>query len=185
MSFNKLDATVFVYRSRIDGRIHAEYIDTAREMDKSPDWEHIATLEPRLWIQHNYAAPQPQREQDTLNCLWARNGHDVCPTTTPQPQREQEPMTPREIAAFVGTHEFGPDQLKWFRLGEYVHAQRKRARVSGPPRPPEHMMGRADDTALLRQALEILEKLNEDGWILADFEQEVWTAITTLKERLK
>jgi L-ascorbate metabolism protein UlaG (beta-lactamase superfamily) len=51
---NNLSATVFVYRSRIDGRVHAEYIDTARVMDQSPDWEHIATLEPRRWIQVHY-----------------------------------------------------------------------------------------------------------------------------------
>jgi hypothetical protein len=30
-------------------------------------------------------------------------------------------MTPAEIAAFVGTHGFGPEQLKWFRLGEAAH----------------------------------------------------------------
>ena len=31
------------------------------------------------------------------------------------------PLTPKEIAEFVGTHEFGPEQLKWFRLGEAAH----------------------------------------------------------------
>jgi hypothetical protein len=119
----------------------------------------------------------------------------------PHPQREQEPMTPREIAAFVGTHEFGPDQLKWFRLGESVHAQRKRARVSGPPRPPEHMMGRADDTALLKRCLEALTAsrnllvidLNvviEQGWDDGIARKEAALskhdeAIAALKERLK
>jgi len=116
MSFNKLDATVFVYRSRIDGRIHAEYIDTAREMDKSPDWEHIATLEPRLWIQHNYATPQPPHD-DSLTAAY--------------------------------------------------------------------MMGRADDTALLRQALGALESMTaymqafEPGLVVGA------PIIDQLRERLK
>jgi len=34
---------------------------------------------------------------------------------------QRKPLTPKEIAAFVGTHEFGPEQLKWFRLGEVAH----------------------------------------------------------------
>lgn len=35
------------------------------------------------------------------------------------PQRQ--PLTPREISEFVGTHEFGPEQLRWFRFGEAAH----------------------------------------------------------------
>lgn len=38
--------------------------------------------------------------------------------TAPSPS---QPLTPHEIGAFVGTHEFGPEQLKWFRLGEAAH----------------------------------------------------------------
>jgi hypothetical protein len=53
MSHN-LDATVFVYQSRIDGRIQAEYLDTAKVMEDSPDWEHLDTIEPRMWIQVHY-----------------------------------------------------------------------------------------------------------------------------------
>jgi hypothetical protein len=51
---NNLAATVFVYRSRIDGRIQTEYLETALVMERSPDWEHLATLEPRWWIQAHY-----------------------------------------------------------------------------------------------------------------------------------
>tara|TARA_R110000868_G_scaffold117922_4_gene313045 strand:- start:713 stop:1099 length:387 start_codon:yes stop_codon:yes gene_type:complete len=40
--------------------------------------------------------------------------------THPAPSTSQ-PLTPREIGALVGTHEFGPEQLKWFRLGEAAH----------------------------------------------------------------
>ena len=35
------------------------------------------------------------------------------------PQRK--PLTVQEIAAFVGTHQYGSEQLKWFRLGEAAH----------------------------------------------------------------
>ncbi len=35
------------------------------------------------------------------------------------PQRK--PLTVQEIAAFVGTHQYGPEQLKWFRIGEAAH----------------------------------------------------------------
>jgi hypothetical protein len=32
-----------------------------------------------------------------------------------------QPLTVKEIAEFVGTHEYGPEQLKWFRFGEAAH----------------------------------------------------------------
>ena len=32
-----------------------------------------------------------------------------------------QPLTPHEIGAFVGTHEFGSEQLKGFRFGEAAH----------------------------------------------------------------
>ena len=34
---------------------------------------------------------------------------------------QRKPLTPAEIAAFVGTHHYGPEQIKWFRLGEAAH----------------------------------------------------------------
>jgi hypothetical protein len=40
---------------------------------------------------------------------------------TPPAAQPAVPLTPKEIAEFVGTHEFGPEQLKWFRLGEAAH----------------------------------------------------------------
>ena len=36
-------------------------------------------------------------------------------------QPAQEPLTPHEIGEYVGTHEYGPEELKWFRLGEAAH----------------------------------------------------------------
>jgi hypothetical protein len=40
-----------------------------------------------------------------------------CPDEPPQ----RKPLTVQEIAKFVGTHEYGVEQLKWFRLGEAAH----------------------------------------------------------------
>ena len=34
---------------------------------------------------------------------------------------QRKPLTVHEIAEFVGTHEYGSEQLKWFRLGEAAH----------------------------------------------------------------
>jgi hypothetical protein len=73
---NNLAATVFVYRSRIDGRIQTEYLETALVMEKSPDWEHLATLEPRWWIQAHYDAVAQRDEllealkQALEECIW-------------------------------------------------------------------------------------------------------------------
>lgn len=50
---HNLEATVFVYKSKADGSIRAEYMEGARDLDKD-EWIHLATLEPRLWIQHHY-----------------------------------------------------------------------------------------------------------------------------------
>jgi hypothetical protein len=44
--------------------------------------------------------------------------HTIPLYTTPQ---QRKPLTVREIAEFVGTHEYGAEQLKWFRLGEAAH----------------------------------------------------------------
>jgi len=40
------------------------------------------------------------------------------------------------------------------------------------------------DRELMQMALEVLEKLNKDGWILADFEEEVYASIEALRARL-
>ena len=37
----------------------------------------------------------------------------------------------------------------------------------------------------LKLALEFIERVNKDGWILADFEPEMYAAITAIKESLK
>lgn len=51
---HKLDATVFVYRHRKTQKIAARYLDDARALDGDKAWEHVATLEPRMWIEYHY-----------------------------------------------------------------------------------------------------------------------------------
>jgi hypothetical protein len=51
---HNLEATVFVYRHIVTNEIRCEYLDKARYLEDSADWYHEATLEPRLWIQHNW-----------------------------------------------------------------------------------------------------------------------------------
>ena len=37
----------------------------------------------------------------------------------------------------------------------------------------------------LKMALDFIERVNKDGWLLADFESEMYAAITAIKESLK
>lgn len=45
---------VFVYQHKETGQIKCEYIEKARILEDDPEWEHLATLEPRAWIEHNF-----------------------------------------------------------------------------------------------------------------------------------
>lgn len=51
---NNLAATVFVFRNRETLEIRCEYLGAAKMFEQNPDWEHLATLEPRLWIQAHW-----------------------------------------------------------------------------------------------------------------------------------
>jgi hypothetical protein len=51
--------------------------------------------------------------------VWAQAVYPHLATPPAQPHRK--PLTVQEIAAFVGTHQYGSEQLKWFRLGEAAH----------------------------------------------------------------
>ena len=72
-------------------------------------------VETGFWHSTPGSTPQPQHKQDTLNCLWARNGHDVCPTTTPKPQREWVGLEYTEIveAALKAGIPVGPAQMAY------------------------------------------------------------------------
>lgn len=50
---HNLQATVFVYRNKKSKDIRCEYNSTAKDVDETK-YDHIATIEPRSWIQHHY-----------------------------------------------------------------------------------------------------------------------------------
>lgn len=56
------DATVYVYRHRETGAITALYSDAALDMLYQADHEHVATLEPRAWIEHHFDDAVKERE---------------------------------------------------------------------------------------------------------------------------
>lgn len=45
---------VFVYRHTDTGEIRALYLDDAFCLSGRTDWTHVATLEPRAWIEANW-----------------------------------------------------------------------------------------------------------------------------------
>lgn len=59
---HNLDAAVFVYRNRETGAILALYADDERAMIGRDDYEHVATLEPRMWIEHHFDDEIKERE---------------------------------------------------------------------------------------------------------------------------
>lgn len=65
---HNLCATVFVYRHRETGDIRALYADVARAMIDSDDYEHVATLEPRSWIEHHFDDAIKEREACAKLC---------------------------------------------------------------------------------------------------------------------
>lgn len=50
---HNIEATVFVYRNKKTKDIRCEYNLTAKDVDMTK-YDHIATLEPRMYIQHHY-----------------------------------------------------------------------------------------------------------------------------------
>lgn len=58
---HNLDATVFVYERKSTGEVKAFYRESAVSFSKSEDiseWTHVATLEPRMWIQSHWSKVQ-------------------------------------------------------------------------------------------------------------------------------
>ena len=51
---HRIDATVFVYRHLETGAVKALYVEDALALDKKPDFVHVATLEPRMWIEYYF-----------------------------------------------------------------------------------------------------------------------------------
>lgn len=68
---HKIEATVFVYRHKETGKVKCEYLENAKELEDAPEWEHMATLEPRMWIEYHWKDDLPAvcawNEIDNLN----------------------------------------------------------------------------------------------------------------------
>lgn len=64
---NNLDATVFVYRHRDTSEVKALYHDSALGMTYQTDYEHVATLEPRMWIEHHFDDAVKERKACAKN----------------------------------------------------------------------------------------------------------------------
>ena len=62
------DATVYVYRHRETKAITALYSDAALDMLHNADYEHVATLEPRMWIEHHFDDAINEREACAKLC---------------------------------------------------------------------------------------------------------------------
>jgi hypothetical protein len=59
---HNLQATIFVYRNKQTKDIRCEYNST-KDVDETK-YDHIATIEPRLWIQYHY----DDKEKFALMC---------------------------------------------------------------------------------------------------------------------
>ena len=59
---HNLNSTVFVYRNRETGAIKALYTEDARAMTGRDDYEHVASLEPRMWIEHHFDDAAKERQ---------------------------------------------------------------------------------------------------------------------------
>jgi hypothetical protein len=54
MGMIDLDAIVFVYKHKETGNIEAEFLKEALVFEDNADYEHVATINPRLWIKAHY-----------------------------------------------------------------------------------------------------------------------------------
>lgn len=70
----KIESTVFVYRHRHTGNISAHYMDTALNFEETAEWEHVATLNPRAWIEFNYSLVE---QRDELLEAAEKNGNGI------------------------------------------------------------------------------------------------------------
>ena len=71
---NRLDATVFVYEDSETGEIHASYIDGVIRFDSDKGFIHLATLEPRAWIEHNYKRKQVDLTDAEVEAIMVEQG---------------------------------------------------------------------------------------------------------------
>ena len=70
---HNLNSTVFVYRHRETGAIKALYTEDARAMTGRDDYEHVASVDPRMWIEHHFDEAAKERQpltDEKLRAMW-------------------------------------------------------------------------------------------------------------------
>jgi hypothetical protein len=80
-----LNATLFVFRHRQTEQIRCEYISAAAEV-RVQEWEHLATLDPRMWIQYHWNDQADEREACAKLCdemEQQAEGTECCKWPTP------------------------------------------------------------------------------------------------------
>ena len=45
------DSPAFIYVHKWNGMIRVESLDTAKHIDKSPEWKHVSTINPHAWLE--------------------------------------------------------------------------------------------------------------------------------------
>ena len=168
---HNLDATVFVYRNHKDKKIKAEYFEKARLLEDSPDWEHIATLEPRIWIEFNYdtiekTEQEPVAWMEECADFWehytyineaAQEKYNedakmwIEKLRTTQPQPEQEPVAieywmqdTMESGRWVTTDNMEKVTAEKMLSGEYGNVY-PQGRIVDPSQPKRTWVGLTDD----------------------------------------
>lgn len=73
----KLEAVVFVFVSkRKPFRTEVAYLEEAEEYSDLSKWDHVATLEPAVWIKNLANHPEVQRKH--LNLIRHKRYHEPC-----------------------------------------------------------------------------------------------------------
>ncbi len=53
----------FIYLHKTNGIVRVESIDTARHVDQSPEWKHVATINPHVVLESILRASIKERNQ--------------------------------------------------------------------------------------------------------------------------
>ena len=69
MTDEQFGSVAFVYRSRKGGSIKVANLLNAKEYEKNPDWEHLASLDAHRWIECLLRSSQKLRSEQIKEIL--------------------------------------------------------------------------------------------------------------------
>ena len=69
MTNEQFNQVAFVYRSRKDGCIKVANLLEAKDYDKKPEWEHLASLDAHRWIETLLRSSQKQQREQINRIL--------------------------------------------------------------------------------------------------------------------